>query len=309
MNDASQTGTMNISEPIARAPDQPLLMGILNLTPESFSDGGQFLAHGTVDVNRVVATALTMASNGADIIDFGAEATSFHRPGVVPVPSQEQIRRLSTTLKQTRRTLDERNMKSVALSIDTRSAEVAKYALEHGASIINDVSGGRADPAMLGTAAAAGCPIILMHAWQESPDQTPAQRMDVLADVVTDLQRMKGAALAAGVKADRIILDPGIGFGKAADDNWRILRGIGALRAVESPIVLGFSRKRITRDILPSDMQDWPHRDIATAIIIAAMASTPVAMLRVHDIRLAKIAIAAVSRLKMAGAVETQSYD
>ncbi len=297
------------ADPVAPVADPPLLMGILNLTPESFSDGGQFLANGAVDVPRVAAAALAMAKAGADIIDVGAEATSFHRPGVLPVPPQEQIRRLSTTLMQTRRTLDEHGLKAVALSIDTRSADVAKYALDQGVDMINDVSGGRADPAMLTTAAAAGCPVILMHAWQESPDQTPAPHSDVLADVVTELRQMKAAALVAGVKADRIILDPGIGFGKTADDNWRILRGISTLGGIESPIALGVSRKRITRDILPPDMQNWPHRDIATAIIIAAIASAPVAIFRVHDIRLAKVALSAVSRLKPSPATRTQTYE
>ncbi len=300
MNDVPRSTPVagrRISPPITLTPYPPLLMGILNITPESFSDGGQFLAGGTPDVQAVAEAALAMAKAGADLIDFGAEATSFHRSGIMPVSAEEQIRRLLGALALARRRLDEDGFASVAISIDTRSAHVAQFALDQGAGIINDVSGGQYDPAILKVAAAEGCPIILMHAWPEGPDQNPAPRVDVIAEVIADLQQLKAAALAAGINARQIILDPGIGFGKTSEDNWRLLREINAFQSLASPLAIGFSRKRITRDILPPDRQDWSQRDVATAIMMAALAPAPVAIHRVHDIHLAQIARSAINRL------------
>jgi len=290
-------------------PDQPRLMGILNLTPESFSDGGRFFTDGKTNVPAVVATALDMARAGAGIIDFGAEATSFHRVGVEPVSPDEQIRRLSPALQQTRLELDQQGFTSVIISIDTRSARVARAALDSGAGMINDVAGGRSDPAILSLAASARCPVILMHAWPETPERPPKPRPDVVSEIRTELQQIKADAIAAGVGADQILLDPGIGFGKASEDNWRILRSLDTLRTLGVPLALGISRKRITRDILPSDMQDWRHRDLATAILMAALASGSVAIYRVHDIRLCQIALAAMRRLCRSATNEATTSD
>lgn len=281
--------------PVSR---RPLIMGILNLTPESFSDGGRFFTAGGVDAAAVAAAALEMAQAGADIIDMGAEATSFHREGVVPVPPAQQILRLSDALKQTRRLLDDNGFGTVAISVDTRSSRVAGAALDSGAAMINDVSGGRHDPGMLALAAQARCPIILMHAWPESPDQPPKPRADVVSDLVGELRQMKAAALEAGIPAEHVILDPGIGFGKAAADNWQILRQLGDLAALDSPLAVGFSRKRITRDLLPPHRQDWQHRDIASAVLLAAVHHPAVLIYRVHDVFLTAVARAALQRTK-----------
>jgi dihydropteroate synthase len=272
-------------------------MGILNLTPESFSDGGRFFRGDSVDPQAVAAGALAMARAGADIVDIGAEATSFHRPGITPTPPEEQIRRMGDALLQTRRELDDSGFSAVAISIDTRSAGVAEAALDRGAAIINDVSGGCSDAAMLPLAARAGCPIILMHAWPESGDQPPGPRLDVVSDVIKELSQMKAAALAAGVKPDRVILDPGIGFGKASDDNWQILRKLGDLDALGCPIAIGFSRKRLTCDLLPPHLRDWQHRDIASAILLSAVHHPTAAVYRVHDVVLTAVARAALQRM------------
>ena len=281
--------------PVSR---RPLIMGILNLTPESFSDGGRFFTAGGVDAAAVAAAALEMAQAGADIIDMGAEATSFHREGVVPVPPAQQTLRLSDALKQTRRLLDDNGFGTVAISVDTRSSRVAGAALDSGAAMINDVSGGRHDPGMLALAAQARCPIILMHAWPESPDQPPQPRADAVSDLVGELRQMKAAALAAGIPAEHVILDPGIGFGKAAADNWQILRQLGDLAALDSPLAVGFSRKRITRDLLPPHRQDWQDRDIASAVLLAAVHHPAVLIYRVHDVFLTAVARAALQRTK-----------
>ncbi|MGC8559756.1 MAG: dihydropteroate synthase [Phycisphaerae bacterium] len=277
---------------------RPFIMGILNLTPESFSDGGRFFSGDGVDAPAAAAAALKMAQAGADIIDMGAEATSFHRDGVVPVAPAEQIRRLSDALKQSRRLLDDHGFGTVAISVDTRSSAVAGAALDSGAAMINDVSGGRHDPAMLALAAQARCPIILMHAWPESPDRPPQPRADIVSDLVNDLRQIKAAALAAGIGTEHLILDPGIGFGKAPEDNWQILRQLGDLAALGSPLAVGFSRKRITRDLLPPDRQDWQHRDIASAVLLAAVHHPSVLIYRVHDVFLTAVARAAVQRTK-----------
>ena len=277
---------------------RPLIMGILNLTPESFSDGGRFLSGDGVDASAVAAAALEMARAGAEIIDMGAEATSFHRDGVVPVPPAEQIRRLSGALKQSRRLLNDHGFGTVAISVDTRSSVVADAALDAGAALINDVSGGRHDPAVLKLAARARCPIILMHAWPESPDRTPEARPGIISELIGELRQMKAAALEAGISAEHVILDPGIGFGKATADNWQILRQLGDLAALDSPLAVGFSRKRITCDLLPPHQRDWQHRDIASAVLLAAVHHPAVLIYRVHDVFLTTVARAALQQIR-----------
>jgi dihydropteroate synthase len=292
---SAEEGAFPAGLPVSR---RPLIMGILNLTPESFSDGGRFFSAGGVDASAVAVAALEMAEAGADIIDMGAEATSFHRDGVVPVQPAEQILRLSEALKQTRRLLNDHGFGTVAISVDTRSSAVAGAALDSGAAMINDVSGGRHDPGMLTLAAQARCPIILMHAWPESPGRPPQPRADVVSDLIDELRQIKAAALAAGIRTENVILDPGIGFGKAPEDNWQILRQLGDLAALDSPLAVGFSRKRITRDLLPPDRQDWQHRDIASAVLLAAVHHPSVLIYRVHDVFLTAVVRAALQQTK-----------
>ncbi len=246
----------------------PALMGIVNITPNSFSDTNRFL-----DPAAALAHARQLAADGAALLDLGAEASSFFRPGIEPVPPEEQIRRLLPLLEQLPprspesppvstqlsvlsisdsailRTKDS-GLRTPLVSIDTRSAEVARRCLAptpsrgRAADLINDISAGTHDPAMFPTIAELGCPIILMHISPTFPDNPPADAPDILATVAAWLLRRVDAARAAGIRDDRILLDPGIGFGKTSRDNMRLALQFPALPNLPFPIVLGLSRKR-----------------------------------------------------------------
>lgn len=282
---------MSHINPLTCAPDTPAIMGVLNLTPESFSDGGRFFDAQVVCADAVAAEAVTMARAGANIMDIGAEATSFHRAGTVSIAPAEQIRRLTPALKRTRDALDAAGFKEVLISIDTRSSEVAAAALDQGAAIINDVSGGAYDADMLHLAAARDCPIILMDFRIEAPGERPARHRDLMCDVHSELARIRDAALACGIKRERIILDPGIGFGKAPEDNWQILAAIDHLKTLDCRIAVGFWRKRMTGDILPAGAADWAQRDIASAMMMASLRGTCISIYRVHQVALAKCVV------------------
>jgi dihydropteroate synthase len=240
--------------------DRPRLMGIVNVTPDSFSDGGTFFNPAAAAVH-----ARTLASQGAGILDFGAEASSFFRPGIAPIPADEQLRRLLPVLDLLRDLPP-----TVALSVDTRSAQVARAVLragdaaDEGADLINDISAGTHDPEMFEVVAEHGAAIILMHMTPGYP-ATPAQDdPDILATVRDYLARRAAAALAAGIAEDRIALDPGIGFGKTMADNWRLV-----LRAPELssrfPLVIGVSRKRFLDTAPPPNVALPPGWDALVA--------------------------------------------
>jgi len=252
--------------------DKPRIMGILNVTPDSFSDGGQF---------NTVQTALTQAEKmlleGVDIIDIGGEST---RPNSLSVSSGEQIARVIPVIRAIRQQLST----EVLISIDTRLSTVAKAALAAGANIINDVSAGRDDPAILTVAAQAACPLILMHI-QGTPQtmQDNPQYQDVVTEVLSSLQKGVAKAIAAGVLRENLIIDPGIGFGKRVDDNLALLAHLEQFVATGFPVLLGTSRKRFMGDLCgvgqPSELVT------ATAATTALGVMAGVQLFRVHDVK------------------------
>src|SRR5687768_2177476 len=210
---------------------RPLVMGVLNVTPDSFSDGGQFL-----DPSAARDHAEAMVAEGADWIDVGGEST---RPGSKPVETAEQVRRVVPVLTALRR-----HVPNVVVSIDTTRANVAAAALDAGAQVVNDISAGRGDAGLLPLAARAGCPVVLMH-MQGTPAtmQTNPTYSDVTAEVAQFLRDRQAAAESAGVAPHNVLLDPGIGFGKTVDHNLELLRRTSDLAALGPPLVVGTSRK------------------------------------------------------------------
>ncbi|MGJ0431377.1 dihydropteroate synthase [Methylobacter sp.] len=252
--------------------DKPLIMGILNVTPDSFSDGGQYS-----DVDAAVRQARRMLDEGADIIDIGGEST---RPGSEPVAADEQIRRVVPVVEAIRQQVSA----DIPISIDTTLSAVAKAALEAGADIINDISAGRDDETLLALAAETDAPIILMHS-QGTPKtmQDNPYYDDVVQEVLAALHRQIDAALKAGIRRERIAIDPGIGFGKRRQDNIDLLAHLDAFVATGYPVLLGTSRKRFMGAICavsePSELVT------ATAVTTALGIMAGVQIFRVHDIR------------------------
>lgn len=248
--------------------DRPRLMGILNVTPDSFSDGGRFLG-----ADAAIAQARVMAE-AAEIIDIGGEST---RPGAVEVPVEEEIARTAPVI----RALREGGLKA-PISIDTRKAPVAKAALEAGASVVNDVSAFDFDPKLGPLVAHSGVPVILMHA-QGVPAtmQDDPRYGDVLLDVYDALAARLARAEALGIARDRIVLDPGIGFGKTQGHNLALLRGLSLLHGLGCPILLGTSRKRFIGAIGRAEPRDRAPGSIATALAGVAQG---VQITRIHDV-------------------------
>ncbi|MFD1773670.1 dihydropteroate synthase [Paenibacillus rhizophilus] len=243
-----------------------LVMGILNVTPDSFSDGGLWDKPETA-----VRHALQMAEEGADIIDIGGEST---RPGHEPVSADEELSRILPVIEAIHRAAPQ-----IPLSIDTYKAEVAKQAIAAGAHIINDIWGGKADPLMAQVAAEAGCPIILMH------NRHDRNYTDLQADMIADLRESIDLALQAGVQAEKIILDPGIGFAKDYHENLRAMMSLDSLAELGYPVLLATSRKRFIRTAL-----DLPVDDVVegTAATVAFGIAQGCQIVRVHDVRLIK---------------------
>jgi dihydropteroate synthase len=255
----------NETQPLDRllAAGRPLVMGILNVTPDSFSDGGQFF-----DPASAIAQARRMAAEGADILDIGAEST---RPygGRQPVSTEDEQARLAPVLTQVAEI-------GLPVSIDTFKAKTAAYALERGAAILNDVWGLQHDPDMARVAAAHGVPLIVMHN-REKAD--PA--IDIMADVKAFLARSLDIAASAGIVRERIVLDPGVGFGKTLDQSATVIARLGELREFGLPILMGLSRKRFISSISPSE----PHQRIGGSIagnLLAVQAGANI--VRVHDV-------------------------
>lgn len=243
--------------------DTTLIMGILNVTPDSFSDGGQYTL-----IERAVEHALQMMKDGADLIDIGGEST---RPGHDPVSTEQELERVIPIIEALHR-----QAPHIPLSIDTYKAEVAKQALQAGAHIINDVWGGQADPLMVQVAATAQCPIILMHN-RDNMDYT-----DLVSDVLHDLQACIDHALQAGVQAEYIILDPGIGFAKTAQHNLQLMSQLDQLSSLGYPLLLGTSRKKFIRTVLDLPANDVVEGTTATTAFGIAQGCQ---IIRVHDIK------------------------
>jgi dihydropteroate synthase len=255
--------------------DRPAVMGIVNVTPDSFSDGGRFLAP-----DAAVAHARALIDAGADILDIGGEST---RPGARPVPEAEEIARVAVVI----RTLRAGGV-AVPISIDTRKAAVAEAAFAAGATILNDVSALTWDPRLAAVAAAARVPVILMHA-QGTPEtmQDDPRYDDVVAEVRDYLAARVAAAVAAGIDPSRIAIDPGIGFGKTIAHNLALLRAIPRLAALGHPVLIGASRKRFigvlgstTGAPLPDGAARMPG-SVAVALFAARRGAR---ILRVHDV-------------------------
>jgi dihydropteroate synthase len=255
------------------APGRCVVMGVLNVTPDSFSDGGRYL-----DVDQALEHARAMWARGADLIDVGGEST---RPGAHRVDAETELARVLPVI----RTLAG---EGVALSVDTTRAAVAAAALEAGAHVVNDVSGGLADPDMARVAAESGAPWVLMHWRGHSQDmQALAKYEDVVADVRSELLSRVDDALAAGVAESAIVLDPGLGFAKNAEHDWALLRGLDSLLSLGFPVLVGASRKRFLGRLL-SEKDGTPRppdgREDATAAISALAAAAGAWGVRVHEV-------------------------
>lgn len=247
-----------------------LVMGVLNATPDSFSDGGRW-----PDTGSAVARGQEMLAQGADIIDVGGEST---RPGAAEVPAAEELGRVVPVIAA----LSGAAQRPV-ISVDTTRAAVAHAALEAGAQIVNDVSGGQADPEMLGVVADSGARYILQHRrGTPATMNSLAVYDDVVAEVRAELAEGLQAALAAGIPREAVILDPGLGFAKNAEHNWRILAHLEEFASLGCPLLIGASRKRFLAGV--SSGGQVGDRDDATAAVTALAAAAGAWGVRVHDV-------------------------
>jgi len=259
-----------------------LVMGILNVTPDSFADGGRFESF-----NSALTRGLEMLEEGVDIIDIGGEST---RPGSHRISSDEELHRVLPVVEAL-------SSHGAVISIDTKRAITAKESIEAGARIVNDVSGGLSDPEMLGLVASLGCPYIAMHTRGESADmQSRAIYGDVVKEVVDELRQRVDAALAAGVLPENLILDPGIGFAKEAEHNWDLLRNLDALKSIGFPVLIGASRKRFLGKLVGADNTD--ARESATLALTALLADQGVWGVRVHTVKPHRDAIAVARSMR-----------
>lgn len=252
-----------------------LIVAVVNTTPDSFSDGGDFPT-----AEAAISHALELVDQGAAVIDVGGEST---RPGAGRVPADEERRRVLPVVSELVRC-------GVHVSIDTMRATTARAAVEAGARIINDVSGGLADPAMLGTVAETGVDYVAMH-WRapSSVMQAEAVYTDVVGEVITEILARRDAALAAGVEASRIILDPGIGFSKLGEHNWAILQGLARFNDLGHRVLVGASRKRFLGDLLGGSVA--ADRDVASAAVSAWCAQHHIWGVRTHEVSMQREAI------------------
>lgn len=263
----SRAGHWQIRGRTLACPARPLLMGIINVTPDSFSDGGRFF-----DAAAAVARGIELAEQGADILDVGGEST---RPYAEPVSAAEELRRVTPVIERLARQVD------IPLSIDTSKAAVAREAIAAGAAIINDVTG-FADPAMIEAAAATQAGVCLMHmrGTPRSMQDAPVYA-DVVAEVAEFLRRRRDAVAGQGIALDRIALDPGIGFGKTAAHNLELLRRAADLHELGRPVLVGHSRKQFIGHVLADPKADRTAGTIGAAL---ALARAGVQILRVHDV-------------------------
>jgi dihydropteroate synthase len=242
-----------------------LVMGILNITPDSFADGGKYN-----DFESAIRRGQEMIAEGVDIIDIGGEST---KPGAERITLDEELDRVIPVIR-------ELSQLGIKISIDTMRSEVARKAIEVGASIINDVSGGLADPEMLTTAASLELPYIAMHWRGHSKDMnSQAVYKDVVSEVIEELQERITASLDAGIKKDNLIIDPGIGFAKDADHNWAIIDSISTFVDLGYPVLVGASRKRF----LGGDNPDL--REAATIALTQRLSTTGIWAIRVHSVK------------------------
>nr|WP_297427333.1 dihydropteroate synthase [uncultured Actinotalea sp.] len=269
-------------------------MGVVNVTPDSFSDGGRWFEPGAA-----VAHGLQLLRDGADVLDVGGEST---RPGAARVPVEQERARVLPVVTELVRA-------GAVVSVDTTRAEVAAAAVDAGAALVNDVSGGLADPAMAGVVAATGVVYVAMH-WRGHADVMDALATydDVVTDVRDELAARVDALVGAGVRPEQVVLDPGLGFAKPGSDNWPLLAHLDALLALGRPVLVGASRKRFLGHLLAGpDREPAPpeRRDAATAAVSALAAAAGAWCVRVHDVAPSADAVrvaAAWSAARRAGA-------
>ncbi|GAA4682684.1 dihydropteroate synthase [Gordonia humi] len=274
-------------------------MGVLNVTADSFSDGGRYL-----NVDDAIRHGLALAEAGADIVDVGGEST---RPGAVRVDPGTEAQRVTPVISALA-------AHGVQVSVDTMRASVAAAALDAGASIVNDVSGGRADADMGRVVAQSRAPWILMH-WRPAGDASTEDRhfthrvqdaggyRDVVAEVSGELLGQVDAAVAAGVDPDLIVLDPGLGFAKSSEQNWALLHALPTLVGLGFPVLIGASRKRFLGALLAADGVDRPPagREVATAAVSALSAAGGAWGVRVHDVAASRDAIEVAAAWRSGG--------
>ncbi len=250
-------------------PSRTALMGVLNVTPDSFYDGGRYNER-----DAAVARGLELAEAGADIIDVGGEST---RPGATAVSQEEELERVVPVVELLAKQVE------VPISVDTTKAGVARSALDAGASFVNDVSAGSFDSTMLPLVAEKGCPVVLMHMLGTPRNMQMAPRyQDVVREVCHYLVERRAAAVRAGVDASQIILDPGIGFGKGLEHNLRLISHLDRMVALGSPVLVGVSRKTFIGEILRLPVEE---RLEGTAAAVALAVWAGVRIVRVHDVK------------------------
>lgn len=268
-------------------PARTLVMGVINVTPNSFSDGGMW-----ADPEVAIRHARDLVVEGADIIDVGGEST---RPGTERTPEDEELRRVLPVVKAL-------VADGVTVSVDTMRASVAKAVVEAGASIINDVSGGKAEPEILDVAADAGVDYVLMH-WrgQSATMQNLVDYNDVVADVISETARQVDAAMAAGIDRERIIVDPGIGFSKTAEHNWQLIDVVDTFQDgfTDLRVLWGVSRKRFLGELLARNGEDRParDRDASTMALSTYFALHRAWCVRTHEVRANRDAVETVARV------------
>lgn len=274
---------------------RPLIMGVVNVTPDSFSDGGQFL-----DSDSAVAHALELIAQGANIIDLGGEST---RPGALRVKLEEEQARVLPVIKSLMQ--DENFLQSGAvISIDTMNAQTAALAVEAGATIVNDVSGGLADEQMFSALKDLNCKFVISH-WRGFSETMDSMNnyQSVAIDVAKELRERVDKAVAAGITLDRLIIDPGLGFAKDMSQNWHLVARLDELEKLELPILVGASRKRFLAGTLePEDAARVSNqrRDVATAVLTALLLQRKLWGVRVHNVATTLDAIKVVEALAFA---------
>ncbi len=259
-----------------------LIMGILNITPDSFSDGGRF-----ADYERALARAFELISAGADILDVGGEST---RPGSAPTPLAVELDRVIPIIRTVRESSD------IPISIDTNKAEVALKSLEAGADIINDVSSLRFDPEMARVAAQSGAPVVLMHmlGTPRTMQVNPVYE-SVISEIIAFLEERMSFAVQSGIKRSQIVVDPGIGFGKTVTHNLDIIRNLDSFSCMDRPILLGASRKRFIGTILG---RPEGERELGTAVANAFGIAAGAHILRVHEVAFHREAVRMAEALR-----------
>ncbi len=260
---------------------RPIIFGILNVTPDSFSDGGNFFS-----ARDAIAQAMRLVADGADVIDVGGEST---RPGAKPVSAAEEIRRVAPVIREIAAA-------GAVVSIDTVKSEVARAALDAGATIINDVSGMRLDAEMARVAAEAESQVVLMHSRGTVAEMATYDLAnygdDPVGEIIVELMARASEVERAGVKADRVMLDPGIGFSKRGEHSLTVLREVQRFVATGYPILLGVSRKRVVAELVAAELPGNPDpktipnadRDLTTAMLNVAAYRAGVTAFRVHDV-------------------------